>query len=132
MLFSRVKSQDQDKQLSRFCFLHVFQLRAGVERYYCRCRSGEVFVILLATGFTASFLLHRSQIFLDGVGLGEFEFLRDVGQHKGVRLDNYTAVSRGDPSADSAYELAGELKMWQESCRCTQLQPLHAQASLQG
>jgi hypothetical protein len=39
------------------------------------CRSGEVFVIL-ATIPTAS--LHRGQIPLDGVGLGEFEFLRDV------------------------------------------------------
>lgn len=109
--------------------LHV-SLDCVLSSRYIAVRSGEVFVIL-ATGFSAS-LLHRSQILLDGVGLAEFEFLRDVGQQKGVRLDNYTAVSRGGPSAVSAYELVGELEMWQESCRCTQLQPLHAQTSLQG
>ena len=53
--------------------------------------------------------MHRGQIPLDGVGLREFEFLRDVSA-KGVRLDNYTAGVTREPSAVSTYELVRELE----------------------
>lgn len=114
--------QRLDKQLSRSALARVFDCVLSVDGL--ACHSGEVFVIF-ATSFTAS--LHRDQIPLDGVGLREFEFLRDVSA-KGVRLDNKTAGVTREPSAVSAYELVRELEERQESYGW----PLQATKTLQG